>query len=87
MSSDDPFMVGLSLVHLRFCELAALMNKFSVVQDGAKLALQWSNITANMRKPGRTLIAATRGSIWEARVIVAGHAHIIDMHLRLTLIQ
>ena len=85
--SANPLMIGLSLVHLRFTELAALMFKFPRIHDGAKLALQWSNITSNMRKPGRALISGTMGTIWEARVVTSGRLNIIDIHVRPALLQ
>ena len=77
----DPYMIALSLVHLRFCELAALIHKFCQTGELSRLTLQWSNIVESLRKCGGAL-AHVRGTDWEARVRVIGHARIIDCEMR-----
>ena len=81
----NPHMGGLMLVHLRFCELAALMNKFSTTGDCAPLVLQWSNIAESLRKCNGMLLHV-RGSIWEGRVISVGHLRILDCERRPTIL-
>ena len=51
----DPYMMALSLVHLRFCELAALIQKFCQTGELSRLTLQWSNIVESLRKCGGAL--------------------------------
>ena len=54
----NPYMMGLSLMHLRFAELAAYVLKFAnkPEQCGEQFVLQWNSLTEQLRKP-RGLLA------------------------------
>ena len=82
LGTADPNMIGMSLVHLRFCELAAFIHKCCQTGDCTKMVLQWSCITQKLRLPHGDLSKATRGNKWERQVAVVGHARILGTHLR-----
>jgi len=68
----NPYMMGLSLMHLRCTELAALMHKHCQTGELVKFLLQWSNITEAIRRPKGALLTAVRGTIWEMRALIVG---------------
>ena len=86
----DFAMRGLSLIHLRFAELAAYVLKFAnkPEQCGEQFVLQWISITEQLRKPRGLLAEFLREDLsWEMRVLVVGHSSYKDLHLRPSILQ
>lgn len=86
---SDGRELGLTIMHLRLCELAALLLRHQLTPERCQpqFFAQWNAIVGKLRRPTGFLKTATDGTKLEFLLKVFGNARVSDFHLRTLMLQ